>query len=401
MVEKDIKRELKAVFSADVNGYTRLMEADDQHTVKTITEYRKIIIHHIRNRSGRVVDAPGDNILAEFGSALDAVNSAVDIQQNLDRLNRSLPNHLKMDFRIGINLGDVIHKDARIYGDGVNIAARIEQLAPPGGICISRAIYTMLERKIRKRCKDMGTFQLKNVSEPVWIYRVPTKGEGPAVCAEENAENLEIWKPFKILATVALMVLSFGWISYLVFESSNNTDSPAFNEQPLSIAVLPFELLDKDLNHEYISSGITDLIIADLTQYPSIFVISDRCCNKTLTRPMKIQSIAKNLGVRYLLEGSVQVRGPTVRITIWLLDSLTGQYVWAEKYDGNRTDLFLFQDEVALKTTSAIKAIFFTSGSAGHFDRQLITPGTSTETGLRDWTSEQFSMLYQPRSKGV
>jgi adenylate cyclase len=172
MTDNSIKRKLKVIFSADVQGYSKLMGDDDEHTVNTITTYRKIIAALIEKGHGRVVDAPGDNILAEFDSSLDAVKSAIAFQNVLKLENEKLPDNRRMDFRIGINLGDIIHKDDRIYGDGVNIAARIESLADPGGICISRGVYEQVDGKLEMGFADLGPHSVKNIKTPVTIFKV-------------------------------------------------------------------------------------------------------------------------------------------------------------------------------------------------------------------------------------
>jgi class 3 adenylate cyclase len=172
MSENGIKRQLKAIFSADVKGYSKLIGEDDEATVQTITAYRKIIAACIEKHMGRVVDSPGDNILAEFKSALEAVTGAIEIQNILEDENRKRPEKRRMDFRIGINLGDILHKDDRIYGDGVNVAARIESLADPGGICISRGVFDQVKKKVRQGFEYLGEHAVKNISEPVRIYRI-------------------------------------------------------------------------------------------------------------------------------------------------------------------------------------------------------------------------------------
>ena len=172
MANNGIQRKLKAIFSADVQGYSKLMGDDDEYTVNTITTYREIMTDLIEKYHGRVVDAPGDNILAEFGSSLNAVHSAIEIQRTLETENGKLPDNRRMDFRIGINLGDILHKDDRIYGDGVNIAARIENLADPGGICISRGVYDQVEGKLDVGFADLGPHTVKNIRKPVRVYKV-------------------------------------------------------------------------------------------------------------------------------------------------------------------------------------------------------------------------------------
>jgi len=209
MVNNGIQRKLKAIFSADVQGYSKLMGDDDEHTVNTITAYREIITELIEKYQGRVVDAPGDNLLAEFGSSLNAIHSAIEIQRTLETENGKLPDNRRMDFRIGINLGDVLHKDDRIYGDSVNIAARIENLADPGGICISRGVYNQAEGKLDVGFADLGPHSVKNIKKPVNIYKVllNPKDAGRVVSVSKKKVSL----PFLVFPEKRMLSLLLPW----------------------------------------------------------------------------------------------------------------------------------------------------------------------------------------------
>ena len=218
--EKKVTRKLVAILSADVKGYSKLMGDDDESTVNTITAYREIIADLIKNHQGRVVDTPGDNILAEFNGALNAVNSAIDIQQRLAIENGKLPSSRRMDFRIGINLGDVLHQDERIYGDGVNIAARIESLADPGGISISRGVFDQVKKKVRQGFEYMGEHEVKNIAEPVRIYRVLLGEEFEGkVIGELSGRRTKLEKPYAIVLAL-LLVFSVG-IFWYAFQKQN------------------------------------------------------------------------------------------------------------------------------------------------------------------------------------
>ncbi len=306
MTEERAKRKLSAILSADVKGYSRLMGEDEFGTVRTLEAYREMIVEVIRNYSGRVVDSPGDNVLAEFSSVVDAVECAVEIQKELKVTNSELPQNRRMEFRIGINLGDVIEEGERIYGDGVNITARIEGLAEAGGICISRSVYDQVKNKIALGYEYLGEHDVKNISEPVPVYRI---------LIEPDVSVLKTSKRYKL------------------------------SNKP-SIAVLPFDNISGDPEQEYFSDGITEEIITALSKVPKMFVIAR---NSTFTykgKPVKVQQVSKELGVKYVLEGSVRKAGNRVRITAQLVDAITGHHLWAERYDRDLEDIFALQDEI-------------------------------------------------------
>jgi adenylate cyclase len=350
MAEEGFKRKLAAILSADVEGYSRLMDDDEEATVRTLTSYRTAISDLVQQYGGRVVDSPGDNILAEFKSVVDAVNSAVKIQRELAERNADLPDERKMQFRIGVNLGDVIDEEERIYGDGVNIAARIESLSDAGGICISHSAYDQIKNKLKFGYEYLGEHDVKNIREPVKAYRVlmAPEFEGKFIGFDKKASKKGwIWVA---AAAVVVAVVGLGiWQFYM----RRPTIEPASEEKmafPLpdkpSIAVLAFDNLSGDPEQEYFSDGITEDIITALSKTPKMFVIAR---NSTFTykgKPVKVQQVAEELGVRYVLEGSVRTVGEKVRITAQLIDAKIGHHLWAEKYDRELKDIFALQDEV-------------------------------------------------------
>ena len=298
MTEDSLDRKLKAIFSADVKGYSRLMGEDEEHTVKTITAYRETISGLIFKHKGRVVDSPGDNILAEFASALNAVNSAIEIQDTLKEKNADLPDNRKMEFRIGINLGDIIHEGDRIYGDGVNVAARIEGLADPGDVYISRNIYDQVKKKLTNFGYEyIGAHDVKNISEPVRVYKILTEPEyAGKVIGEEIPKP--VWPRTAIIALVVLAVVacSLAIWNFYVRRPSIETASVEKMAFPLpekpSIAVLPFDNLSGDPKQDYFSDGITESIITTLSNLSNLFVIAR---NSTFTykgKPVKVQQVA-------------------------------------------------------------------------------------------------------------
>ena len=310
MTTQEVKRKLSAILSADVKGYSRLMGEDEKGTVHTLNVYKEVMAGLIQHHHGRVVDAPGDNVLAEFGSVVDAVECAVEIQKELKTRNAGLPENRRMEFRIGVNLGDVIEDGEQILGDGVNIAARLESLSEAGGICISGTAYDQVENKLRLGYKYLGEQTVKNIAKPVRIYRVAI--ETP---------------PAHFMTTP---------------------------EKP-SIAVLPFLNMSGDPEQEYFSDGITEDIITALSRLRWFLVIAR---NSTFTykgKAVDVKQIGRELGVRYVLEGSVRKIGKRVRITVQLINAMTGAHLWAERYDRELIDIFALQDEITQSVTAAIE----------------------------------------------
>jgi len=356
MTTKDFKRKLSAIFSADVAGYSRMMGEDEAATVEAITACREILGGLIRQHRGRVVDSPGDNLLAEFGSVVDAVQCAVAVQKEFQARNSELPENRRMKFRIGINLGDVIEEEERIYGDGVNIAARLEALADPGGVCVSKTAFDHIETKLPLGYEYLGDQTVKNIARPVGAYRVLMEPR-VTVAGEVNKEKaVPVGRRKAILAggvALALVVIAALIWNYYFRPPPMEVASVEKMAFPLpekpSIAVLPFSNLSGDPTQDYIADGISENIISALSKVSEMLVIAR---NSTFTykgRPVKIQQVAEELGVRYVLEGSAQKIGNRVRITAQLIDAATGHHLWSEKYDRDLKDLFALQDEIAHK----------------------------------------------------
>jgi len=279
MAEESFKRKLTAIFSADVEGYSRLMGEDEDATIRTLTAYRELMTTLIQKHRGRVVDSPGDNLLAEFLSVVDAVRCAVEIQEELRVRNAELPENRRMQFRIGINLGDVVEEQERIYGDGVNIAARVEGLAEGGGICISGTVYDSIKNKLTLSYESIGEHTVKNIKEPVRVYRmrVGPEAAAPVVTAEKG--GLRKWRAG--LVAVAVLVLAAGAWAIWNFYFRPPPIEPASVEKmafPMpdkpSIAVLPFINMSEDQKNEYFSDGITEEVITALSKVPYLFVIA-------------------------------------------------------------------------------------------------------------------------------
>jgi adenylate cyclase len=360
MAQDKFKRKLTTIFSADVAGYSRLMGEDEAATVRTLDQYKEVMSELIRQHRGRVVDSPGDNLLAEFTSVVDGVQCAVAAQNEFKARNAELPENRKMQFRIGINLGDVIQEESRIYGDGVNIAARLESLADPGGICVSKTAFDHIETKLPLGYEFLGEQEVKNIAKPVGAYRVLM--EPRVTVAGAKATKIPLWRHKTVLASAIVVLVAIIGVGVWSFYLRAPTIEPASREKmalPLpdlpSIAVLPFANLSEDPKQGLLCDAITDNIINALSKLPRLFVIAR---NSTFTykgKAVKVKQVSEELGVRYVLEGSLQRSGDRVRITLQLVDALTGNQLLAEHYDGETTDLFDLQDDIAIKILNAIR----------------------------------------------
>ena len=358
MTEEGFKRKLTAILSADVKGYSRLMGEDEAATVRTLTAYRTIMATLIQKHRGRVVDSPGDNLLAEFASVVDAVQCAVEIQQVLKAKNAELPENRRMEFRIGINLGDVIEEEERIYGDGVNIAARVEGLAKAGGICISGSAHEQIKNKLALGYEYLGEHTVKNISEPVRVYRAQIEPEAER---QQKKAPIRRWQWAALVAAILVIgaVAAVIWKFYLRPLPSMEVASVENMAFPLpekpSIAVLPFVNMSDEPEQEYFSDGMTEEIITALSKVPRLFVIARNSSFTYKGKSVKVQEVGRELGVRYVLEGSVRKAGERVRITAQLIEAATGNHLWAERYDRNLKDVFALQDEITMKILMALQ----------------------------------------------
>jgi len=357
MTTERVKRKISAIFSADVEGYSRLMVDDEVATVRTLENYRNVMVDLIEQHRGRVVDSPGDKLLAEFTSVVDAVQCAVEIQQVLKAKNAELPENRRMQFRIGVNLGDVIEEGERIYGDGVNIAARIEGVAEGGGICVSGSAYEQIENKLALGYEYLGEHTVKNITKPVRVYKVPMElGE-----RKEKRAGMRRLKKVAV-ATAAVIILGAGAFAIWNFYFRPPPMEPASVEKmayPLpdkpSIAVLPFTNMSGNPEQEYLADGITENIITALSKTPKMFVIARNSSFTYKGKPVKVQQVAEELGVRYVLEGGVQRSADRLRITAQLIDAIEGHHLWAERYDRDLKDIFALQDEITMKIMTALR----------------------------------------------
>jgi len=362
MAEEGFKRKLTAILSADVKGYSRLMGEDEAETVKTLTTYRKIMGELIQQHRGRVVDSPGDNILAEFGSVVDAVQCAVAAQNEFKARNAELPENRRMEFRIGVNLGDVIEEESRIYGDGVNIAARLEALADPGGICVSKTAFDHIETKLPLGYEFMGEQEVKNIAKPVGVYRVLMEPRVTVAGVKQKKPPIPVWRRKGVLAgalaalivIIGVAVWNFYWRAPKIEPASKEKMAFPLPEQP-SIAVLPFVNMSEDPKQEFLCDGMTEDIITALSKVPRLFVIARNSTLVYKDKPVNVKQVSEELGVRYVLEGSLQRSGNRLRITVQLIDGLAGNHLWAERYDRDLKDLFALQDEITIKILTGVR----------------------------------------------
>jgi adenylate cyclase len=359
MADERANRKMSAILSADVKGYSRLMSADEEGTVKALNDCREIIARCVADHRGRVVDSPGDNVLAEFVSTVEAAKCAVKIQEDLKVRNDDLPESERMEFRIGVNLGDVIEEEDRIYGDGVNIAARLEGLAETGGICISGTAFDHVKGKLQLGYQFVGKQTVKNIPDPIRAYKVLMAPEDAGKIIGEAKSNKWRWV-LAAAAMLAAVVVAF-FISNIYFGpppiESASVDKMAYPlpDKP-SIVVLPFDNMSGDPKEDYLSDGLTEQIITTLARYPRLFVIAGQSAFRYKGEPVKIQKVAEDLGVQYVLKGGVQKSDDRLRITVQLIDAISGSYIWSERYDRQLKDFFDLQDEITINVMNSTVA---------------------------------------------
>jgi adenylate cyclase len=360
MTEYKTNRKLAAIFSADVKGYSRLMADDEEATVFTINAYRNVMTELITAHHGRVVDAKGDNVLAEFASVVDAVRCAVQVQKELKERNAGLDESRRMEFRIGINLGDVIEEKETIYGDGVNVAARLEGLADGGGICISGTAFDQVKNKFPVGYEYRGKQSVKNIPDPVRTYRVLMDPQfAGKVIGEDNPKGAKRKRLFIAIGILLTMVgggliWNFYFLTPTIPPGSMKKGVYPLPNKP-SIAVLPFANMSGIPEQEYLSDGITEEIITGLSKVPRLFVIARNSSFTYKGKPVKVQQVGEELGVQYVLEGSFRKVESRVRFTVQLVDTINGHHIWAETYEREMDDIFAVQDQITFKVVAALQ----------------------------------------------
>jgi adenylate cyclase len=344
-------RRLAAILSADAVGYSRLMAEDEAGTIQTLNAYREAIGSLVEQHRGRIVDSPGDNLLAEFPNALDAVQCAVEIQGVLRVRNQSLAENRRMSFRIGLHLGDITAKGDRIYGDGVNITARLEGLAEPGGICISATVHDQVRKRLDSEFEDLGQQQIKNITEPVHVYRI--RLETQPLLPTRKSQSTEQGR------------LSQG--------AAASLGAPE-KSQRTSVVVLPFDNLSPDPGDAYFSDGLTEEIITNLAYLRSLRVISRSTAMVLKDTQKDVRTIGRDLDVEYVLEGSVRKAGDSLRITAQLIDARSDEHVWAERHEGTIGDIFEVQERIAKRIVHALKLKLSPAEESRLVDRPIADP---------------------------
>ena len=374
-----MERRLAAILAADVVGYSRLVGEDEEGTLRTLGACREAIDGLVTEHRGRVFSSAGDSVVAEFASPVEAVRCAANIQRDLERRNADLPEDRQMRFRIGINLGDVIVEGDNLLGDGVNVAARLETLADAGGICLSQPVFDQIKKKLELGYEYLGEQAVKNIAEPVRVYRVLLEPEASGTVIGEAKRETQPWKWAALTTTVALLIGAVVVVAWLrpwapdVEPASVERMAFALPDKP-SIAVLPFDNLSTDPEQAYFADGMTDDLITGLSKLSGLFVISR---NSTFTykgKPAKVRQVAEELGVRYVLEGSVRRVGDQVRINAQLIDALSGFHLWAEKYDGTLADIFALQDKVVGQIVTALAVNLTSAESAQSKEAETAVP---------------------------
>ncbi len=364
MTTDETKRKLIAVVHADVKGYSRMMGEDDEYTVRTLASSRQEMYRLVELHRGQVRDTAGDGFLVEFSSVVDAVKFAVEFQREMKKRNAHLPDGKRMEFRIGVTMGDVIHDGGTIYGDGVNIAARLESLADPGGICISGPAYEQVKKRLDVGFEYVGDKSVKNITEPVSTYKVviepgeraDTKEKPQQAKPEERRKSYLIAAVIIVVLVAAVAIWYFNFHSVPPHDKGTLAEAPALNlpDKP-SIAVLAFDNLSGDPKQEYFSDGLTEEIITGLSKMPQLFVIARNSSFAFKGKAVSVQQVGRRLGVRYVLEGSVRKEKDRVRITAQLIDAQTGGHVWSERYNRDLKDVLALQDEVTLAIMRAMR----------------------------------------------
>jgi TolB-like protein/class 3 adenylate cyclase len=340
-----LERRLTAILATDVVGYSRLMANDEAGTHERLTTLRTGFVEPaITDHNGRIVKLMGDGILVEFASVVDAVTCAIAIQDGIFERQKTVPADRRIQLRIGVNIGDVIIEDGDIYGDGVNVAARLESLAEPGGICVSRTVYEYTRGKVGHAVEHMGAHKVKNIPEPINVYRVVNHADSQATRrARAPVQWLTLGAGALALAAAALLLWLQPWQP--APQEPIGQTPPAAPSRP-SLAVLPFDNLSTEADDEYFADGLTDDLITDLSKISGLLVIARNTVFTYKGRAVDIRDVARELGVRYVLEGSVRRAGDRIRVNAQLIDSQTGGHLWAERLDRDVSDIFAVQDEV-------------------------------------------------------
>jgi adenylate cyclase len=384
------QRRLAAILAADVVGYSRLMGVDEEGTLTQLKGHRRDLVDRkIAEHRGRIVKTTGDGMLVEFASVVDALRCAVEVQRGMAERNADMPRDKRIEFRMGIHQGDIIIDGDDIFGDGVNVAARLEPLAEPGGICVSARVQEDACGKLDIPFEDMGEQSLKNISKPIRVYRVVPNGPRGALDKKNNAFLSRWWKVIGLrragVALLAALLVMFG-TAYWRFQRSELQSSPAHR---LSMVVLPFKNLSNEPDQEYFAEGITDDLTADLSRIEDSFVIAPNTARTYKDEDPK--RVGRELGVNYLLDGSVQRTGSTVRVNARLIDARTGAEIWSERFDGDWTKSMELQDIITGRLARRFDLELINQESRG---AEIARTPDAVDLAMRGW-----AVLNQPYSR--
>ncbi len=418
MSESDLRQRLAAILVADVAGYSRLMAADERGTLAALDAARSMFSAQIDSHQGRIFATGGDSVLAVFETATGAVLAAIAVQRELEAASGDVPEAQRMRFRMGVHLGDVFEKpDGSVYGDGVNIAARLEALAQPGGITVSESVRTAVKGKVGAHFDDRGTQSVKNIPEPVHTYAVrPDAGDVAIAATAPVVRHAPTRRTALAIAAGAVLIAAIGAIAWLApWRPRVETAAPA-SAQPAqaslalpakpSIAVLPFDNLSGDPAQAYFADGLTEDLITDLSKVAGLFVIARNSTFAYRGKARDIREVAKALGVRYVLEGSVRRGGTDIRVNAQLIDATTGGHVWADRYDGDLQNVFALQDKVTRNVVSAL-SVELTKDDRDRVARRGTGNAQAYDVFLKGWqhylrqTPEDFKSAIAEFNKAV
>ena len=362
-----MERRLAAILAADVKGYCHLTELNEEASTAMLRMYRAAVEESISAHKGHVFSSAGDGVVAEFPSIVEAIRCAVEIQNEIAERNDSVPENERMKFRIGVNSGDVIAEENNLYGSGVNVAVRLEQLAEPGGICISQTVYDQVRKIVEIPFEYIGEHRLKNIAEPVHVYRI-RPSPLPWLKGLLSRTNIRR-RRLGVAAGVLLLLLAVAAGAFYLRKPAALWDALlggglSLPDQAAAIAVLPFNDMSATHDQQYLADGITEELITGLAKFPEFLVMSR---NSTLTykdKPTDIRQVGKDLNVRYVIEGSIQRSDQNVRVTAKLIDASTGSQLWADRYDRQVDNIFAIRDEITRSITGTFGGIGRQTGSS-------------------------------------
>lgn len=352
MDQTSVEPRLAAILMADIAGYSRLMAADEAATVATLKGHQAVVLPLIEAHGGRIQDMAGDGILAEFRSVMQAVECAVAFQRTMAARNAEVPPERQMHYRLGINFGDVMYDGLRVYGDGLNIAARVQELATPGGICVTALVHDEVETRTALAFEDLGVQRLKNIPRALRVFRVCLDRPQPATTLARRlwrGVHRELQRRTRWYVLAFLLAGGIGFGLWWAIQLGQTPERPR-----LSIAVLPFSNLSGNQAQDYVSDGLTEDLTTDLSRIEGALVIARNTMQSYRGKAVDVKQVGRELGVRYLLEGSLRLTGAQVRVNVQLLDAETGTHVWAEHFDRGAEDLFSFQSEVTGQIARAL-----------------------------------------------